>query len=70
MLPVALAELEAERGLVGDRYARQGGNRQVTLISAAALRPRRIQRRPRPLGGLAARVTTGGVRIGDGVERL
>jgi MOSC domain-containing protein YiiM len=31
------AELEAERGLVGDRYSRAGGGRQVTLIAAESL---------------------------------
>jgi MOSC domain-containing protein YiiM len=34
---VDTALLEAGRGLVGDRYSRLGGNRQVTLIGAESL---------------------------------
>ena len=37
MRAVDEARLEAGRGLVGDRYARLGGERQVTLIEAEAL---------------------------------
>lgn len=37
MTPVDEAELQAERGLAGDRYARRGGGRQVTLIQAESL---------------------------------
>lgn len=38
MRAVAEAELVAERGLVGDRYTKRGGSRQITLIAAEALR--------------------------------
>jgi MOSC domain-containing protein YiiM len=37
MRAVDEARLETGRGLVGDRYAKLGGNRQVTLIEAEAL---------------------------------
>jgi MOSC domain-containing protein YiiM len=37
MQPVAAAVLEAGRGLVGDRYSRLDGGRQVTLIEGEAL---------------------------------
>ena len=37
MLPLAQAQLDAGRGLVGDRYSRLGGARQVTLIEAESL---------------------------------
>jgi MOSC domain-containing protein YiiM len=37
MRAVDEARLETGRGLVGDRYAKLGGNRQLTLIEAEAL---------------------------------
>jgi MOSC domain-containing protein YiiM len=37
MVEVRAAELSPERGLVGDRYSRAGGPRQVTLIQAESL---------------------------------
>jgi MOSC domain-containing protein YiiM len=37
MQPVEEAKLETGRGLVGDRYTKLGGGRQVTLIEAEAL---------------------------------
>jgi MOSC domain-containing protein YiiM len=37
MQTLEAAELEAGRGLVGDRYSRLGGGRQVTLIEAESL---------------------------------
>jgi len=37
MLAVVEARLEAGRGLVGDRYARRDGDRQVTLVEAESL---------------------------------
>jgi MOSC domain-containing protein YiiM len=37
MVAVEAAELAAGTGLVGDRYSRQGGGRQVTLIQAESL---------------------------------
>jgi len=37
MQPVDMAMLEAGRGLIGDRYRRLGGARQVTLIEAESL---------------------------------
>lgn len=37
IIAVDAAEFEAERGLVGDRYTRRGGARQVTLMQAESL---------------------------------
>lgn len=37
MCAVDAAEVQAGAGLVGDRYSRRGGNRQVTLIQAESL---------------------------------
>jgi MOSC domain-containing protein YiiM len=129
MRVVAEARLEAGRGLVGDRYSRLDGERQVTLIEAESLAaiashlglaevaPEAVRRNlvteginllalkerrfrigeavletsgechpcsrmeetlgvggynaVRGLGGITARVTTGGlVRVGDCVERI
>lgn len=37
MVAVQAAEFVAGKGVVGDRYSRQGGGRQVTLIQAESL---------------------------------